>query len=355
MRIFLSILVLLLGFAVLAESLEFWDGTKFDNVEIIKVEKGWIYYSHQKKTSRAKLIEVKTILWEDRNCRITLFANYNHKRLTGKILGVIIRDKRERIREPLIRVYSLEEDRKGGRGLRLYQNVRVNDPTRLAKLPEIDSTTYRKKFFLLDRSHGVAYRIEIWLDGKLRARQNSAEVEVADNWWRTPKVSRTSALRELKGEELKIAEKPLPKEKTPRVECRINAVSLTWATGKKKALTLKTSYSLISHILDHVKLPEANFHYVARDSEGKLEIKSLSCERARGRETAFKHNNILRNYARRLPTNLRAAPSFQELKDPQIRRLIFWRFELKYGDKVVAVRELPNQQIKSSLPKNWWK
>ncbi len=359
MRHILVCLVLLGGFAVPAENLELWNRKTIRDVEIVKAERGWLYYKKPDgKVSKAKLIDIKTIDYVDRFCKITKFEDSTFQRRDGKLITISITADAERIREPLLRVYVIEEGRKGERNLRLYQNVRIYDPTRVEKLPEVESKVYAEKSFFLERTDGIAYRIEIWFKGKLRTFRNVKDSDMERDWWRSMKLTSTGSLRSLTGDDAEkveeVAEENAEDRKNIRADCRIETFSLN-PEPKKKHPQLKVKYSLGSPRLNSVKTPKVQFHYVTETGGGEREIASINCQSG-GRRVKLSRGLYVDTIERNLPTNIRLHPSLTELKKEGVARLIYWRLEfLDEEDNVLRAKEPPYHETKRGLPANWWK
>ncbi len=357
MRGFSGLVLLLAATVLCAENIELWNRKTIRDVEIVKAEKGWLYYKQESgRTSKAKLIDIKTIDRVDRFCKILSFEDSQLKRRAGKLLTVSITVEDVRIREPLIRVYALEKDDKGVRSLRLYQNVRIYDPTRVEKLPNVESKSYLEKKFFLERDLGVSFRIEIWLNGRLRTYKEVGGDDLERDWWRSMKLVSTSSLRPLSKDDATKAEEVAAVKKEEAVEsakgdCQIETFSLNPPAGKKYP-RLKVKYSL-GGMGKTIETPKVIFHYVT-EKDGEKEIQSTTCQSG-GRSVKMKRGKYEDTIERNLPSNIRIHPSLLELKKEDVSRLVYWRLEFRRDDdELILVKEAPYTAIKKTLPDGWW-
>ena len=354
MKKLLTLILICLSLSGFAAEIETYDGKKYSDAKVIAIKDGFLYFVQGDDKIKRALAEVKSITDYAPQCSLTKFEEYEGK-YSGKKLGVNVEVNKGRIPEPLIRAYSMEEDDKGSRELVLYQNFRAKDPSRLESVSEVATRSYRNREFILEKSKGVAYRIEIWLQGELAFSKEIATKAVPANWWRQGRIRKTLTLREVP---VKVVRKEKREEKREEEEeDKLKQIStdmsmMTQAIAAGKDLEVSVRYSISSTSLKGFRKPQIKLYYVTEaERQQDRRIASATLQAEGSRDVLFtnnRHNDEVKHV-------LKNTVAGGVVLDQGLRRFLYWRLELSYGDKIITVKEAPNQRLKATLPKDWWK
>jgi hypothetical protein len=355
-----------------ADSITLWKGASVDGVKIQGVRDGIVYFSYTDgRQGRAKLIDIRAIGYdwqrsaeaapepsEDNTpaveasgkAKIANFAPFKGHRYKGYELHVKVREKREQIPAPLVRLFVLAEDSKGERQFRVFMNHKVDDPTVTYRLPQVNSESYRDRRFLVELETIVSWRAEIWLNGEMVTMTEDTGGEKAD-WWRLKRPTRSTTLRDMPEEEIpepEVEGPPDPIGSAPDVDCQIGFARLS---RKIEADTLYFSfgYSLRADG-DTAELPKVQLFALLEDPDGNRTVRTIPGEERAGDILALTSNRLNRQGRIELPTNVTMATN----RSAGVDRIIFWRLEANYDGHIVAAKESTDIRVKRQLPPEWW-
>jgi hypothetical protein len=364
-RRFLLCLTALLASLCPADTLEFFGGRSVENATVLKIAEGFIYFIDGQGTKlRAELHTLKTItpaVRKDDYFTVTRFEDGMVGKLKGKFIGVTLHDDRVRIAEPLVRVLVLAEGSKGDRVVHLFANHRVDDPTTTWKLPMVDSSAYTTRNWFVPIENAAAWRIEGWVDGRLRLEQETRLSEtVTDDWYRTQKLFRATPLDEadpavIPGAETTSTSATSDPDQAP-ISVRVTSARLkeNFDGGGKAGFTISYQVSHGNKEQLELRPPVVTLYYVTENAQKQ---RAMDFNRfPRGKTVTLPPGaNLTRSEECTLPKNVTTgARSFDMDKDAGLERLIFWRVEIVQGTKVLAFAESSDAKVAATLPPNWW-
>jgi len=341
-----------------ADTVEFWRGEPLEEVRIVKIEDGVLTFEHEGQVRQCKLLEVKTIRQEEPAppaARVLLWREHQLDAKPGRLLGIGLQDQRTRLPEPLVRVYTLTEDDRGVRQVTLYQNQKnsLRDPTMVGELPEVNAADYAARYYFIPGKEWIAWRIEVWVDGRLATSRRHQREELPAGWWRTATKLRIVSLTP--------TTLPAAKEKDEvelPVTCTINRVSMAPELGEKSRARLSVNYTLSSTRVDEAPLPAVVLHYATENRAGTRGTGRITCEPDAGKTMRLPRGSLTRTYEGELPANLVLNSTDLDLGSTQKDRgakIIWWRVIARYKDNVIATKEGGDTTAKKDLPDDWWK
>lgn len=362
-----QMLVLMLLFLVAqtrADSIEFYNGRKVQKVKILGIRDGIVFFQSgtPAKTSHARAMDIRNYHRDtettanqvrtktpDSSCKLLDFSPITQGKRTGYRLELQAIFPFDRVREPLVRVFCLQEDAKGERRLYLYRNQRLRDPTRTEKLPEISASDYQKKaFFLNIDDTPVAWRIEVWINGeRVLGEDKLLHQDLAPTWWKTLHVARNRNLQKLD----QTAEEEKSEADIPKVSCIISQCRLV------KGIDRKSPEFIINWLLHspdpRAPLPEVTLYYLTENGDGGRRISRHNCETTSGEEVAIQ-NWLHRTHRFSLPTTvILGGKGFDRaLKGNKTKRILAWHLAVHYKDHIIAVKDSPTR---NDVPKGWWR
>jgi hypothetical protein len=360
-----SILVALVSaVAAQAATIELWKGQKVEDAEIVKIDNGIVYFTYASgaKTSKIELLKVKRITGvgteaeaeaaDDVQTGVQLmrFEDHQMERYKGRMIEISVVSDRVRLREPLLRVFSLQQDADGQRETRMFANERIADPSLVYQLEEVKAAAYKRKaFFLRNEDVVIAWRVEVWMDGKLELEHVEAERDdVPEAWWRTQKARRTGRLEAFDPGAVP-GEEELPNAKCLTVQCQVSQGL------ENKNPVFAVGYTMASPE-DRIPLPQVTLYILTEDDDGERRMTTRRCEDDHGKEVP-----INRNINRKLDpvavksASLAAGGLRESVRAKAPRRVAAWRVEVHYGKIVVGLKESPNVDFRKSLGPEWWK
>lgn len=331
-----------------------WKQDPIHDVSVDAIRNGYVYYSSEQGNGRLKLFDVKTVLDDapapstevsqaSSQAKVVDLEERQGTRRAYHVLGVAVRGDQERVRLPYVRVFTLVEDENGVRELRKFQNVRRDDPTRTAGLPTVNSSSYRRKDFLLDVNRVIAWRAEVWLDGNLAASRERND-DLGLGWWQDYEIGRTLAMKETEVRAEAPQEGP---RSVPRAKIQYARIAQTLGN---KGMHLSYGYTVWAK-KDAATAPAATLYMLLADATGKRSVRQLSPQ-GKARSIAMIHGQGTQNDRILLPPEIQL--SRPGARSSEAFHLVFWRLELTYADELAAQFQSPDTRIARTLPDGWW-
>ena len=369
----LALLAMLILPLAMADSITLWKGASVEGVSIEGIRDGLVYFSYPDgRKGRAKLIDIRSIgrEWkapaapvapvevEDQpvyssksgNARIANFAPFKGHRYEGYELQVQVTDTAGQIPAPLVRLFVLAEDDKGVRQFRLFMSNKLDDPTVVYRLPQVNASSFADKRFLIELDKIVSWRAEVWIGGEMAAMDQKPGEEDPD-WWRRQRPSRTTTMRDMPEDELPEPEDETafdPRGPTPTVECQIGFARLS---RKIEDDTLYFSFGYtLRNDADTAELPKVQLYALLEDPDGNRSVRSISGEERAGDVLALTAGQLNRQGRIELPGSVAMANN----RAAGVDRIVFWRLEATYNNHIVAAKESTDIRVKRQLPPRWW-
>lgn len=345
-----------------AETIELWQGAKAENVEVVRVEDGILYFIDDGKERRVKLDQVKSILRPETD-RIKLLDldRTEDRRRVYYTLGMAIESDSARMSEPLVRVFVMDADERGAYSVQLYTSRRNADPTLLNDVPDVDGDAYAQRYWEVNTDRPVAWHIEVWLDGKLawdfdRRRDG---LNAPEDWWRRADLRRASIMRELEAPQAEVAaiRDPLKEKLPPPVAVQISGAGSHLDT-RTDTLTFRVNYTLRSIHVQEVEEPTVTAYLLSEGADKRRRVTKL--EMGGGGDAKLQANMATDSLEVAMPDaithGLDTGRNEGEIPEKLRQdRLLAWRVEAKYGETVVAFKLQGPADLLSSLPDNWYK
>jgi hypothetical protein len=338
-------------------TIELWDGTKATGITIGKVEDGYLHYKSKSGARRIQLTKIKSVIASDEGtARIVRFVDYKGKSRSGKLLSISIASEKARIVRPLVRVLMCCKDKRDELELYSYQNSRIYDPTNCGKLDEVESADFKERHYEISRSDGVAFRVEIWQEGRLSAFENYGNEDQAlpADWFRKMPLKSTRTMKVLTEigkdktiEDLVTGDETAPTERGWKVSS-ISALPEPLTSQPR----VKVSYQFVNLAENTALSPKVIVHYVTKSSEGELEISNMTI--SSGGKKLMGSKGVFRgSVEKKMPGTLRLT-SLEAQNTKGAKQLVHWRVELLREDGVLATLEKQGS-MKKKLPAGWWK
>ncbi|OVE77236.1 hypothetical protein BVX99_03175 [bacterium F16] len=340
-----------------ADSIELWNGSVLDRVEVLGAKDGMLRYKTAGKIQGVALTEIRSIDRESSHCKIIRFVDYTHKKKAVKLLTVRVDEPdKDRIRRPLVRIFSCEKNNSGVYEITLNKNSRIDDPTHSSELEIVDAADFLNRHYLLSKTTGLAYRVEIWRDGVLQSHKNYGNDSglLPADWYRSIKIRTTRTMRPASDVVIEDPNEKLENEKEEPKEkgWAIDSVSVL-PEVLESVPRLKVDYSMLNPLENSTVTPKVICFYVTQNEAGDKEISSVTVAAGSGKPVALTEGRYKGSVTKKLPAKLRLT-KFEAMKEPGLVQLIHWRVELIRGETVLAAKDKPGN-VTSQLPDNWWK
>lgn len=343
-----------------------WKGTPISKVTVEAVQNGYLYYTHgdAREKGRVKLFDIKTIIESEaaddnaddgdehpaeeglaptnKRAKIVSFDALPNRRRPARILKLGVLHRKARMQAPYVRVFVLVEDTDGQRKLRKFSNRKQDDPTRLAGVPEVNARAFRSKGYLAEVGSMISWRAEIWVDGELiESREELGKSK--PGWWRDLPLERSITMHEMDPggpvvTRERIAEGPQAKIRFARVAQKLGQEGMHLSYGFTVAADQKSA-----------PVPTVTLYTLLADNNGMRELVThtdspASVQMVNGQGTI--HSQV------RLPPEVQL--SRPAVDDTESRHLVFWRLELRYGERVASEFSSPDSRVARTLAENWW-
>jgi hypothetical protein len=333
-----------------ADDIVFRNGRTMEDAEVKSIENGQITFTYADGAQEAKtaLANVIAIRKAAASFRITKFSDHTEKKDEGKLIEIQMLSDRSRLREPVVRVFVLMQDKRGERELHVYQNQKVKDPTHLFDLPVINAKSWTPaRFFVEVEDKAVAWHLEIWQDGEKVLDQDIGKNTFRRKWWLLQEPDKTSKLEIPEGVEDALGD--------ANVRAIIRNARVRRGLDNDK-LIVDCEWA-IETPRDRVEMPEATFYYVTEDKDGERKLHSDRVAKDAGNEVAVQAGKVVRRETITLDSDIVLAGGGATLggdDDEDSEKLLYWRFAVHVGDVDLAVRESPNTTVRRSLGDKWW-
>ncbi len=363
---FLYLCLSLASLLTMAETIELWRGEPITDATMKRIHEGRLYYEADGVQNSVRLVEVKSMYdataeSAPKAAKVLAFRDMTWQNKAGKLLMVVVQTSEDRIHEPLVRLYVMQEDDRGRRSVTLYQNHRnTRDPSRLEDVPTIAAATYARKLFFAETTDPIGLRLEIWLEGDLAFATNNSQTELPANWWRSTTELRRMQLAEISREELEAkaaaAAAEIEANAPPPITCTITRAMTSTKLGGDVNAEFVLAYTVASDKLAALPLPQATLHMVLQTRDNRRLIQSIDMEKDAGQEIALVHGRaILRETRHEFPADVTLNSANMRLNKEIESALVAWRVELKYDDHTMAVKQGGEQRVLETLPENWYK